>query len=88
MQSPGDDPLSTTEIPGQSRYQKLARSHADASIGAAAEAAAEVIALKFPASSRAVNQRHFRRELEKLFRESVRELATRTTPSPAVDNEQ
>lgn len=82
MSSPEDDPLRTTESPAQSRYQKLARSHAEASIGAAAEAAAEMIALKFPASSRATNQRHLRRELERLFGESVRELAARTTPQP------
>lgn len=75
-----DDPLSLTEAAGQSRYQKLARSHAEASLGAAADALAEVIALKFPPSSRAVNQRLLRLELERCFRESVRDLAERTTP--------
>jgi hypothetical protein len=80
---PEDDPLSISEFPGQTRYQRLARSHAEASLGAAADAAAEVIALKYPPSSRAANQRLLRRELERSFRASVRDLAARTTPELA-----
>lgn len=80
-----DDPLSISATAGQSRYQKLARSHADAALGVAADAVAEVIALRFPPSSRAANQRLIRRELERCFRESVRDLAARTAPDDTDD---
>ena len=61
------------------RYAKLARAHADTSIDAAADAAAEVIALRFPATARAANHRALSRHLAAAFRASVRELADRTT---------
>lgn len=81
-QCPEDDLLPVPEFPGQTRYQRLARSHAEASLGAAADAVAEVIALRYPPSSRAANQRLLRRELERNFRASVRDLSARTTPKP------
>lgn len=83
--SPEDNLLSISDAAGQTRYQRLARSHAEASLGAAADAVAEVIALKYPPPSRAANQRLLRRELEQRFRASAQDLAARTTPEGLSD---